>query len=60
MVEDLVVLLERGRQGRQDMEAKGINLLAYAQVEEFFTQCLALGLIDEAKKKELEDYVNQS
>jgi len=33
VVEDLVVLLERGRQGRKDMEAQGVTLHAFAQVE---------------------------
>ncbi|NNM53206.1 MAG: orotidine-5'-phosphate decarboxylase [Spirochaetales bacterium] len=53
IVEDLVVLLERGAQGRQDMEARGVHLHAYARVEEFFEVAHELGLIDDAKKAEL-------
>lgn len=34
VVEDLVVLVERGRVGRAEMRGAGINLHAYAQIEE--------------------------
>jgi uridine monophosphate synthetase len=53
VVTDLVVLLERGAQGRRDMEAQGVRLHAFAQIEEFFTVAKALGLIDSAKEAEL-------
>ncbi len=47
VVEDLVVILERGRQGRRDMDAAGIRLHAWAQVEELFDYCRNQGVIDE-------------
>ncbi len=53
VVEDLVVLLERGAQGRRDMEARGVRLHAYARIEEFFEVAQEMGLMDEAKKAEL-------
>lgn len=45
VVEDLVVLLERGGQGRREMEAAGIRLHACAQVQELFEHCRETGLI---------------
>jgi len=53
VVTDLVVLLERGAHGRRDMEAQGVRLHAFAQIEEFFTVAKALGLNDSAKEAEL-------
>ena len=53
VVADLVVLLERGAAGRRDMEATGINLHAFVQIEEFFAVARDLGLIDNAKEAEL-------
>lgn len=58
IVEDLVVLLERGTQGRKDMEAAGIKLHSYAQVEELFDKCLEMGLIDENKYQSLVDFAS--
>ena len=58
VVEDLVVLIERGREGRRDMEAAGIRLHAFIHVREFFAACEELGLIDAARRKELEAYVD--
>jgi uridine monophosphate synthetase len=59
VVEDLVVLIERGRQGRRDMEAAGIKLHAFVHVREFFSLCEKLGLIDSKRRKELEAYVEE-
>jgi uridine monophosphate synthetase len=58
VVADLVVLVERGRQGRRDMEAAGIGLRAFAHVRELFGACERLGLIDPARRSELEAYVD--
>ncbi|WP_319476010.1 orotidine-5'-phosphate decarboxylase [Marispirochaeta aestuarii] len=57
LVEDLVVLLERGRQGRKDMEQKGIRLHAYAQAEELFQYLLDRGIIGEEKHAELVAFI---
>jgi Orotate phosphoribosyltransferase len=59
VVEDLVVLIERGRQGRRDMEAAGIALKAYVQVRELFATCESLGLVDSVRRAELEAYVDK-
>lgn len=56
IVEDLVVLLERGGQGRRDMEAAGVRLHSFASVEALFRRCQELGMIDDAKYHELLDY----
>ena len=58
IVEDLIVLIERGKQGRQDMEAAGIRLHAFLHVKELFDSCVRLGLIDRAKREELERFVD--
>lgn len=59
-VEHLAVLLERGAQGRRDMEAAGIRLHAFADVRELFDECLRTGLIDERRRDELYDFVSAS
>jgi uridine monophosphate synthetase len=58
VVEDLAVLIERGRQGRADMEARGIRLHAFAHVRELFAVCETLGLVDAARRAELEAFVD--
>lgn len=58
-VEDLVVLIERGRQGRVDMERAGVRLHAFFHVKEVFASCERLGLIDAAKRGELERFVDE-
>ncbi len=59
VVEDLVVLVERGRQGRRDMDAAGIRLKAYVHVRELFGTCERLGLVDSARRRELEAFVDE-
>jgi uridine monophosphate synthetase len=59
IVEDLVVLIERGRQGRRDMDAAGIRLHAFAHVRELFAVCESIGLIDARRRSELEAYVDE-
>jgi uridine monophosphate synthetase len=59
VVEDLVVLIERGRQGRRDMEAAGIGLRAFIHARELFGACERLGMIDAARRRELEAYVDE-
>ena len=58
VVEDLVVLVERGRQGRRDIEAAGIRLRAFIHVRELFGACERLGLLDASRRRELEAYVD--
>lgn len=56
IVEDLVVLLERGAQGAKDMKAANINLLSYAHVSELLEPCHELKLIDDSQLKEMTAY----
>ncbi len=59
IVEELAVLIERGRQGRRDMESAGIRLHAFAHVRELFAVCESMGLIDAARRRELESFVDE-
>lgn len=59
LVDDLIVILERGRQGRRDMEAAKINLHSYARVEELFPHCEGKGLIDRAQRAAMEAFVQE-
>jgi len=58
VVEDLVVLIERGTQGRRDMEAAGIRLHAFIHARELFGACERLGMIDASRRAELEGFVD--
>jgi uridine monophosphate synthetase len=58
VVEDLIVLIERGKQGRKDMETAGIALHAFLHVKELFDSCERQGLIDRVKREELERFVD--
>ncbi|MDA3851588.1 MAG: orotidine-5'-phosphate decarboxylase [Spirochaetaceae bacterium] len=58
-VVDLIVLIERGAQGRKDMEAAGIQLYSYAQVEEFLEPCHELELIDKQTMVEMIQYARE-
>jgi len=60
VVTDLVVLLERGAAGRKDMEAAGVRLHAFAQIEEFFLVARDLGLIDNDKQAELLKFTQEN
>ncbi|HOV65178.1 MAG TPA: orotate phosphoribosyltransferase, partial [Spirochaetia bacterium] len=59
VVTDLVVLLERGVQGRQDMERAGINLRAFAHVSELFSQCRVMGIITPQQEEEMLRFVQE-
>lgn len=59
VVEDLVVLIERGKQGRVDMEKAGIRLRAFLHVKELFASCERLGIIDSTLREELERFVDE-
>ncbi|HCX95550.1 MAG TPA: orotate phosphoribosyltransferase [Spirochaetaceae bacterium] len=59
IVQDLVVLIERGAQGRQDMGSAGVNLRAFIHVKELFDVLLQNGTIDSRKYEQLMEYVAQ-
>jgi uridine monophosphate synthetase len=58
-VKDLVVLIERGRAGRADMEQAGINLRAFAHVTELFGQCRTMGIITEEQEADMLRFVQE-
>jgi uridine monophosphate synthetase len=58
-VRHLVVLLERGAQGRKDMEAEGVQLHAFAHISEFLPLCQDMGIISADERKKLEAFANK-
>jgi len=59
VVSELVVLIERGKQGRIDMEKAGVKLFAFLHVKELFASCERLGIIDAKTRADLENYIDQ-
>jgi uridine monophosphate synthetase len=60
VVENLVVLIERGVTGRQDMEKAGIALRRYVHIAELLDTCAGRGLIDGPRRAELDSFVRGS
>jgi uridine monophosphate synthetase len=58
VVQDLAVLIERGRQGRVDMETQDVRLLAFFHVKELFALCAQLGAISPAEMSAMEAWVD--
>ncbi|MEM5948600.1 orotidine-5'-phosphate decarboxylase [Spirochaetia bacterium 38H-sp] len=56
LVSDLVVLLERGAEGRKEMENAGIKLNAFAHIREFLPMCRDMGLIEEKDMQKMLDF----
>lgn len=59
VVEDLVVLVERGKAGRSDMEGLGIRLRAFLHIREIVATLERLGHIDSTTREKLERYVEE-
>jgi uridine monophosphate synthetase len=59
-VSDLLVLLERGEQGRRDMNDAGIELHAFAPVEELFAHARDQQMIDETQFKDFCQFVKST
>lgn len=59
VVEDLVVLIERGKLGRRDMEEAGIRLHAFIHVLRLFEVLLEKGIIDRDRYESLVRYVEE-
>jgi len=55
-VRDLVVLIERGSEGRVDMEREGVRLHAFMHVNELFEALKENGRISEAQYSDLVDF----
>lgn len=58
VVEDLVVLIERGKQGRIDMEKAGVRLHAFIHVREIFEILESQGIIGKAEKAALLAFID--
>lgn len=59
-VEDLVVLIERGREGRADMGKAGVQLHAFIHVQELFDVLLENGHISTQQHSELVNFIENS
>ena len=57
VVSDLVVLVERGIDGRKQLEEAGIDLHAYTTVEALFAYLEKAGIVDKARYNELLAFV---
>jgi uridine monophosphate synthetase len=58
-VEDLVVLLERGDEGRKDMKEAGIRLHAWAGIEDLLEAGLGAGYLDEEMARKVRQFVRE-
>lgn len=59
IVEDLVVLIERGEEGRRDMTRAGIRLHAWALIEDLLEAGLKAGFLDENMARKVREYVRE-
>jgi len=57
IIEDLIVLIERGKQGRPDMDSIGVRLHAFLHVTELFGYCKDCGIIDAEQASRLRRFV---
>jgi len=57
IIEDLIVLIERGKQGRPDMDSIGVRLHAFLHVTELFSYCKDCGIIDAEQASRLRGFV---
>ncbi|MFP4365279.1 MAG: orotidine-5'-phosphate decarboxylase [Spirochaetia bacterium] len=60
VVEDLAVLIERGKQGREDMEEAGINLYTYIQIEDLLDLCRDEEFITAQMYQNMKDFLKES
>ncbi len=58
VVKNLVVLIERGKQGRRDMDAQGVALSPFFHVKELFALCQELGVINADERASMEAYAD--
>ncbi|MCK5735773.1 MAG: orotate phosphoribosyltransferase, partial [Spirochaetaceae bacterium] len=59
-VKDLVVLIERGDEGRKDMVEAGIRLHAWARIEDLLEAGLAAGFLDEKMAEKARNYAREA
>ena len=58
-VEDLVVLVERGDEGRNDMKDAGIRLHAWAGIDDLLEAGLGAGFLDEEMARKVRQFVRE-
>ena len=59
VVEDLIVLIERGKEGRLDMKAAGIRLKAWACIDDLLEAGVAAGFLEAAGASRVLEYVER-
>ena len=57
VVEDLVVLIERGRKAREELQGQGVRLHAYLGIDELLDMCLELGKIDDSQRQVIDTFL---
>ena len=57
VVEDLVVLIERGRNARGELQGQGVKLHAYLGIDELLDMCLELGKIDKSQRQIIDAFL---
>ena len=57
VVEDLVVLIERGRNARKELQEQGVRLHAYLGIDELLDMCLELGKIDDSQRQVIDAFL---
>ncbi|MFW5994571.1 MAG: orotidine-5'-phosphate decarboxylase [Spirochaetia bacterium] len=58
-VSDLVVLIERGTRGRNDLDDYGVRLHSFASIRDLVDLGVAEGMISEADQERVEDYLSR-
>ena len=59
VVDDLLVLIERGAQGRRDMERAGVRLHAAASIDRLVDRAAQRGLIDAGARERIVDFLGR-
>lgn len=59
VVQDLVVLIERGEEGRKDMKEAGIRLHNWARIEDLLEAGLSAGFLDDDMAAKVRDFVRK-
>ncbi len=58
-IKDLVVLVERGTSGREELNSIGVKLHSYIKIEEFLEVCLETGRLTQDKYSEIEKFLKE-
>lgn len=58
-VKDLVVLIERGTHGREELSARGVRLHACFTVNDFIAECREMNMITDDKHRDIMDFLQK-